>query len=156
MSDPEEFTTQPDELQRVLIQLQLLRNADAPLRRGPNWLSARRLAVYARCCQDREPLVEVMNTDPACVLLGQAAVGQSAIAKFEDVDTDRRRWQGVVDARGDQGIVWLSTFERMAECGGKQWLWCRDQRWWIDPADVVSLRGEHTDVLHTDITGRMR
>jgi hypothetical protein len=157
MSGPDEFAVQPEELQRVLIQLQLLRNADAALHgERPNWLAARRLAIYAKCCQDREPLVQVMNTDPPCVLLGQVIYSEDALIRFVDSDLDRSLWQGAGQARGHEGIVWLSTFERMAERGGKQWLWCRCRRWWIDPADVVSLRGEHTDVLRTDISGRIR
>ncbi|WP_204802230.1 hypothetical protein [Mycobacterium riyadhense] len=55
---PEEFAAQPPELQRVMVQLQALRNVDANLFGSgrPNWESKRRIAIYAECCNDREPL----------------------------------------------------------------------------------------------------
>lgn len=157
MSEADEFAAQPEELQRVLIQLQSLRNADAKLHyERPNWLAVRRLAVYAKCCLDRDPLVQVMNTDPPCVLLGQVIYSESGLTQFVDGDPDRNPWQGAGQARGDEGFVWLSTFEGLAARGGKQWLWCRHRRWWIDPVAVVSLQGEYSDVLQTDTLGRKR
>lgn len=157
MSNGDGFDAQPEALRRVLIHLESLRNADATLHgERPNWLAERRLAVYANCCRDRMPLVEVMNTDPPCVLLAQASVSQSAVERSSEDNPDRPRWQGIGQARGNQGFLWLSTFEQMAKHGGKQWLWCRHQRWWMDPKAVVSLRGEHFNVLRDDMTGRER
>lgn len=157
MTDSDEFAAQSEEMQRALIELQVLRNADAALGdQRPNWLAARRLAIYARCCQDRAPLVEVMNTIPPCVLLSQVAYSSSAVTQFAERDADRDLWQGARQARGNQGLVWLTTFERQADRGGRQWLWCRHQRWWLSPGDVVTLRGEHADVLKTDTRGQVR
>jgi hypothetical protein len=146
--DPSEWAAQPEELQRVLIQLEQLRNADANLygRGRPNWEAARRLAITAECCQDRHPLVEVMNTDPPCVLVGQVTVSESAVTKFVN-DEPRGQWQGVGRARAAEGLVWLSTFERMAATGGKQLVPCRHRKGWLAARDVVDQRGRHIATL---------
>ena len=141
MIDPKEWASQPEELRRALTDIEHLR------RSGPeDWLKARRLAIFAHCCQDREPLIEVMNTDPRSVLVGQTTVSQTAITKFVD-DEPRHPWQGVGRARGGQGLVWLSTFERMAETGGKQMVPCRHRKGWIAARDVVERRGRHVATL---------
>ncbi|HYB39187.1 MAG TPA: hypothetical protein VEF72_28005 [Mycobacterium sp.] len=104
-----------DQLQRVMVELERLRNADANLygQGRPHWEAKRRLVIVAACCDDREPLVEVMNTDPPCVLVGQVVVSGAAVIKFVEGEP-RRPWQGIGRARGSdsQGPVWLSTFER--------------------------------------------
>lgn len=130
----------------VLAQLERLRQADKPYGRPKNWLKARRLVIVAACCQ-RSSLIEVMDTDPPCVLVGQVMVGSVK------ADAERKPWAGV--RRGDQGFVWLSTFERMAEERSKQMVPCRHRRWWIPANDVVTLRGRHTLPL-SDKPGRTR
>lgn len=152
MSEKDEWDSQPEELRRVLLELERLRHADVALRGRPNWLKARRLAIFAECCKDREPLIEVMNTDPPCVLVGQVTYSEDAITKFDE-GSERERWQGAGRARGSQGFVWLSTFERMAERGVGQWVWCRHRRGWIAARDVVTQRGRRIITL-TDKRGR--
>lgn len=123
--------SEPDEYSRVLAQLEMLRRCGD---RGM-WANMRRLAIAAPCCPG-SPLVEVMDTDPPCVLVRQLSYGHT-----DPDDPDRKQWQG--SRRGDQGIVWLAAFERMAERRAKQYVWCRHRRWAIAAADVVARRGRH-------------
>lgn len=153
-----------DELQTILAQLELLRRADDNLfgRGRPNWEAQRRLAIHAECCTNRGvPLIEVMNTEPRCVLVTQAAVGKSKQDNFGD---DRQIWQGI--GYGGQGFAWQSTFEAMAGTNLQYHLWCRHQRWyvsaapgslavsgravWIPLDDVLHKRGHTTIRRNTD------
>ena len=132
----------------VLAELERLDRADAAVDGRPNWLRVRRLAIVAECCKE-EPLVEVMNTEPPCVLVQQIAYGHA-----DPDDTERKPWSSA--RRGDVGPVWLSTFERRAEQGKPpQMVPCRHRRWSIPQADVVTLRGRHVLSL-PDEPGRMR
>lgn len=140
----------------VLAELQKLDRADQALDGRPNWLRVRRLEIVAECRKE-EPLIEVMNTEPPCVLVQQIAYGHA-----DPADAERRPWSGArraprrPGALGDKGApVWLSTFEQMAEQGSKQMVPCRHRRWWIPAADVVTWQGRHVLSL-TDEPGRMR
>jgi hypothetical protein len=133
----------------VIAALELLRRADEPYGHPKNWLKRRRLAVVAACCKDRPPLIEVMETNPPCVLVGGAAHGSTA--------AERKPWQGV--GRRGEGYAWLSTFERMAGTNIRYWTWCEHHRWyvsaapapkavageaiWIPLDHVVTKRGRH-------------
>ena len=121
-----------DEYSRVLAQLEMLRRSGD---RGM-WAALRRLAIIAPCCKDRRPLLEVMDTDPPVVLVGQVTYGE-----VNPDDPERKPWSAA--QRGGQGIVWLAAFERMAERNAKQYVWCRHRRWPVPAADVVQLRGRH-------------
>ena len=123
--------TGPDDYARVLAQLELLRRSGD--RRV--WAKLRRLVIAAPCCE-RSALVEVMDTDPPCVLVRQLAYGHT-----DPGDPDRKPWQG--SRRGDQGIVWLAAFERMADRSAHQIVPCRHGRWRVPAADVVARRGRH-------------
>jgi hypothetical protein len=83
---------QDDEYLPVLAALERLRRDDAALYGRPNWHKMRRLVIVAECCKE-EPLIEAMNTDPPCVLVGQITYGRA--------DPDRKPWWGA--RRGDQG-----------------------------------------------------
>ncbi len=93
--------------------------------------------------------MEVMDTDPPCVLIGQVYVGNS------QASGDRKQWAGVRGARGSQGFVWLSTFADMADARSKQMVPCHHRRWWIQSVDVVTLRGRHT-LTPPDTAGQLR
>lgn len=121
----------PDDYLRVAAQLEKLRNCEDLA----VWAKTRRLAITAPCCPGA-PLIQVMDTDPPCVLVRQIAYGHT-----DPDDPDRKPWQG--SRRGDQGIVWLEAFERMATTGAKQYVWCRHRRWAIPAADVTAHRGRH-------------
>lgn len=128
MSDQHQFT-------KVLADLERIRLADKPFGRPRLWLRLRRLVIVADCCKEY-PLAEVMSTDPPCVLVGQVEV------KSQPCE-ERKHWAGVHGARGSQGVVWLSTFERMADANARQMVPCRHRRWWIPARDVVTQRGRH-------------
>ncbi|WP_322859153.1 hypothetical protein U8D42_03970 [Mycobacterium europaeum] len=119
----------------VLAELERLDRADAAVDGRPNWMRVRRLAIFAPCCKE-EPLIEVMNTEPPCVLVRQVTYGAT-----DPADTERKPWSGA--RRGDVGVVWLSTFERMAEQGPPQIVPCRHRRWRVSATDVVNRRGRH-------------
>jgi hypothetical protein len=127
MSD--EWHSQPEEW-RVLIELEQLR------RDHRAWAMLRRLVIVAPCCP-RSPLIEVMDTDPPCVLVRQIAYGH-----VDPDAADRKVWSGARRG-GQKGFVWLAAFERMAERGDKQFVWCHDRRWEIPATDVVTLQGRH-------------
>lgn len=154
---PDEFFAQPVAIQNALLQLERWRAADAALNdERPHWLANRRLAILAPCCVDRGPLVEVMDTEPPSVLVGQVSISEKAIEKFTSRQ-ERAPWQGAGQARDSEGFVWLSTFEQMAERPGPTYkLWCRHRRWKLHPEVVVTLRGEHADALQPDNVGHMR
>ena len=142
-----------DESMSVVAALELLRRADQPYGYPKNWVEQRRLAVVAECCKDRPPLIEVMNTDPPCVIVGTA--------EHAEPSAERKAWQGV--GRGGEGFAWLSTFEAMAGTNLRYWLWCEDHRWyvsaapaprsvaggaiWIPLDDVLTKRGRHVVAL---------
>jgi hypothetical protein len=121
--------SEPDELSRMAVRLEMLR------RSGEHgaWAKLRRLAIVALCCKEDDPLIEVMDTDPPCVFVAQAAISEKAITEFVD-DEPREPWQGVGRDRGGRGLVWLSTFERMAGTNIRKWVWCRHHRWYISSA----------------------
>lgn len=139
---PEEFAAQPPELQRAMIELEKLRQADANLhgRGRPNWEAKRRLVIYAECCR-RWPLIEVMETSPPYVLIPQARVSKKAIADADDPAkrAERKAWQGVGRARGSQGWVRLSTFEQMAGTNLTQWIWCHHRQWYIQETEAPNV-----------------
>ncbi|BBX63030.1 hypothetical protein MSAS_22040 [Mycobacterium saskatchewanense] len=101
------------------------------------WAKLRRLAIVAPCCKDRRPMIEVMQTDPPCVLVGQLSYGHTDLS-----DADRKPWAGA-RAYEEQGAVWLTAFEQMAERGLPQFVWCRHRRWAVSASDVVTRRGQH-------------
>lgn len=98
------------------------------------WAEARRLAIFAKCCKE-EPLIQVMDTTPPCVLLGQPDY-----TRTKSDDAERKPWSGVRRGEG-QGIVWLASFEQMAERGVPQYVWCQHRRWAIPASDVFATRG---------------
>jgi hypothetical protein len=80
--------SQSDELSRIAVRLDdLHRSGDHEA-----WAKLRRLAIIALCCKEDDPLIEVMDTDPPCVFVGQATVSESAITKFIN-DEPRERWR---------------------------------------------------------------
>jgi hypothetical protein len=120
------------------------------------WAKLRRLAIVAPCCKE-ESLIEVMDTEPRCVLLPPVAVSQNAMTRLTDGEP-RGRWQGFGRGGGPPGIVWLFTFEQMAKTNLKQWLWCRHHRFYISAAPVPKPLADAAVWIPLDdvLTGRGR
>lgn len=136
----------------VLGELAALEHSDAAYGRPVNWLKARRLAIFAPCCQGREPLVQVMNTSPPSVVTGQVKYTPKAIA---DQDEKRRAWQGATQARGERGVVLFSHFEQMVPTEMSQHVWCRHRRWAVPVSMIATARGRHVLPLE-DNRGKTR
>lgn len=138
----------------VLGQLEVLRQSDKPFGGEPvNWTAARRLAVVAECCPDREPLVQVMNTCPPSVVTGQAGFTPTAPALTGD--EERLQWQGLTQDRGGTGVVLLSQFESVIPTRMVQHVWCRHRRWAVPVAVIVNGHGRHV-LPHSDKPGKSR
>jgi len=129
-----------DEHLSALAQLEILRQADAPYGRPVNWLKARRLAVFAECCQDREPLAQVMDTKPPVVVVGQMKITPEELSHSGD-DRPRRHWQGATQDRGGFDARLLSSFPRTTEM--KYNIWCRHRRWGVRVDEFFTRTGRH-------------
>lgn len=103
------------------------------------WAKLRRLQIVAPCCKS-EPVIEVMNTDPPCVL-----VAQPDYSGARPDDPERKPWAGVRHGGrkfdGFTGIERLAINEQQAAAGGKQvkYVQCRHERWAV-PLDIVVNR----------------
>lgn len=132
----------------ALAQLEKLRRADEPYGRPVNWLKARRLAVFAECCADRDPLLAVMNTSPAVVLIGQAKAAPGA----EPGSGPRRRWQGMTQDRGGFDVRLLECYPHPSAMVFH--VWCRHRRWAV-PVDVVFTHTGRRVLPVTDTDGHI-
>ncbi len=123
--------SEPDELSKMADRLdELLKTGNRQA-----WATLRRLRIVAPCCP-RFTLVEVLSTTPECVRVRQVNAGHIRAG-----DPDRRRWSGVRSAGLD--TMWLSAFQRMAEAGSKQMVFCKHGRWWIHASDIVTRQGRY-------------
>jgi hypothetical protein len=87
------------------------------------------LAIFATCCQKRKPLIEVMETNPSCVVMRVMAKYTSEASTALDEGAERRTCQGATQARGDLDVRWLSTCEPAATpTKVTQSVWCRHKR----------------------------
>jgi hypothetical protein len=125
-----------DDYSRVLGPLELLRRSG----NRALWAKVRRVAINASCCTEVGPLIEVMETDPPCVLVSRPVVSASAVTdfikgkprvQFNDDGEVEGLWRGFGRDQSGPGIVWLSALEQMAGTNLRQQLWCEHHRFYV-------------------------
>jgi hypothetical protein len=132
-----------DDSTLAIVALEQLRQADRAYGYPKNWVQRRRLAVVAQCCPNRAPLLEVMETEPPCVVVRGVKYGKAA--------DDRKPWQGA--GRGAESFGWLSTFEGMAGTNINYWLWCEHRRWYVSAAGAPSAVVDGAIWIPLDLAG---